>query len=168
MSASSDNRNFRVPGKRMTAIAMRRLGRRDYTMIVAQALRNVTSGVQSAAKLIAGAANSNVRSAENWMSARTLPNAYYLDALREAFPELEAEIRRLRGLEGEGEPIARQIDAIVNMAVRLRANHENLARENRGANAALPRPPSTVARRESGEVGISARPIGKSGTDTTT
>ena len=166
MSYGTNGTKFSGPNRRKlfpvsAALALRNLGRRDYAAVVAQALRNVTAGLASATKIVAQAANANEKSAENWMGARTLPNAYYLDCLREAFPELDAEIRRLRGSEAEGEPIERQIAMLINQAVRLRATHESLARENRGADAEASRESGAAPRRESGEVAAAARTVVK-------
>jgi len=163
MSHQSDSGNLpRKPTRKVFrmsgAAALRNLGQGDFTPVVARALRVVTSGMAAAAKVLAEAANANVRTAENWMAARTIPNVYHWECLKEAFPALEVEIKRLRGLEAEGETIERQINTLITYAVRLKASHDNLARENRGADAALSRGESAEARREGGALAAAPRP----------
>lgn len=139
---------------RMSTLTIRKIGQGDFTAALAGALRHITAGARSSAKLLAEAANSNVRTAENWLAARAIPNTYHWECLCEAFPELRSEIDRLRGAEQEGEPIERQITMLINQAVRLKAAHDQtLARQNGGAETKAPQRSGEMARHESSKVG---------------
>lgn len=141
----------------MTALALRSIGQGDFTVALANALRSVTAGARSSAKLLAEAANSNVRTAENWLAARAIPNTYHWECLKEAFPELDDEIRRLRGLD-VGDDVERQVSIFINTAVR-RLAHEITARENRRADAKASRSSGDAPRLEGGEVASATRPM---------
>lgn len=144
----------------MTALALRHVGPREFTRVIASALRVITRGAKSPAKLLAEAANTNTRTATNWLSERTAPSIYHWACLEEAFPELQAEIRRARGLEADGESPELLYGQLVNLAVRLRATHENLARENRGATAPTSYQKDATTRGQSGAVDALAGPAG--------
>ena len=143
----------------MTALALRHVGPREFTRVIASALRVVTRGARSPAKLLAEAANTNTRTATNWLSERTAPSIYHWACLEEAFPELQAEIRRARGLEADGESPEQLFNSLYNLAVRLKAHHEIGARENRGATPALSHQANAETPRPSGAVDAAARPV---------
>jgi len=88
----------------------------DATMLVADALRADFGTSDHAVKRIARAANSNVRSAKNWLAGDNMPLGVHFLKLMAHSPTLRAEVRRLTAMEIEAHP---DFQRYFNDAVRI-------------------------------------------------
>lgn len=76
----------------------------EYRQRVNGHLRLVFSNERNAAKRVAKIAGATVHAARNWLDDRCLPGGFHLSRLRAAIPELDAELRRLEGMDAENDP----------------------------------------------------------------
>lgn len=80
----------------------------DYTALVQDCLREHFGESRSAVKLIAEAANCNLRTAENWYTGKNGPGGLHLLRLAAQVPSLQAEVRRLMAMEADLDPAFEQ------------------------------------------------------------
>lgn len=100
----------------MTAAVARihEIDQNQYRRTVTRNLRLAVSNERNAAKRIADIAGTTLHAAKNWLSDRCTPGAFHLARLRAAFPELDAELRRLEVMEAENNPaFQRELTALV-------------------------------------------------------
>lgn len=77
----------------------------EYRQRVTDHLRLVFSNERHAAKRVAEIAGATVHAARNWLDSRCAPGGFHLSRLRAAIPELDAELRRLEGMEADNDPM---------------------------------------------------------------
>lgn len=76
----------------------------EYRQRVTGHLRLVFSNERHAAKRVAEIAGATVHAARNWLDDRCSPGGFHLSRLRAAIPELDAELRKLEGMDAENDP----------------------------------------------------------------
>jgi hypothetical protein len=110
MSREKGGRNFRSGSdQQMTALALE-IGQGEYTTIVRDSLRRAFGAERHAVKRLASVANSNERTAKNWLDGRATPGGLHLLRLMATVPGFQAEIRRLTGMAADCDPeIEREI-----------------------------------------------------------
>jgi len=82
--------------------------RAEFTEIVCGALEAAVANTRNPAKSLARIANTNVRTAENWLSRKCTPRGLTLLQLIAKVPELQAEVRRLTAMEADLDPMLEQ------------------------------------------------------------
>lgn len=96
-------------------------GQHDLTEAVSGALQRAFAGRSSPVKEIARVANANVQTAKMWWQGRNCPDALYLLRLMAAVPELQAEVRRLTGMQADLDPeFDRAMQATMALYTRVR------------------------------------------------
>lgn len=121
MSHEKVGRNFRS-GKdhAMTALALE-IGQNEYTEIVRDALRRAFGRERHAIKRLAGAANSNERTAKNWLEGKATPGGLHMLRLMATVPEFQAEVRRLTGMQADMDPeFERELHGLIRAYQRVR------------------------------------------------
>lgn len=114
------------------------------TQLIAGALRRHYADKRSAAKELAEDANSNVRTAENWLSGRNAPHIVHLIRLAREIPQLQELLRQLLGWEANLDPaFERDLNALIGTYRRLQtlrsAPAADMARGGHAAAAPAPR-----------------------------
>lgn len=105
--------------KRMSSVA---LAYRDYVDRIGDAAANAAARMNGGVKALSRAANVNDRTIENIIQKRTGANGFTLVKLM-AIPEIQAEVRRLAGMEADLDPeLERDLTQLINGYVRLKAS----------------------------------------------
>jgi hypothetical protein len=76
----------------------------DYTAVICGAIRRHFDGTRDAAKACAVIANTNARTAKNWLNGVNPPDGLHLLRLAARIPELAGEVRRLTGMHADIDP----------------------------------------------------------------
>lgn len=117
LDTRSNVRTFRAQS-RSTNSALN-LDQHGMAGIVSEALRKAYGREKSAAKTIARAANTNERTARNWLEGRALPNFMSTLRLMATTPELRSEVARITAMQAELDPEAeRAVSALVQLLAR--------------------------------------------------
>jgi hypothetical protein len=103
LSNEKNARNVRESDPRK--IPADEIGQDELTECWSEALRRATLSVRSPAKFLAQVANSNVRTAENWLAGKSTPGLLHSMRLSK-LPEVQIEMCRLMALQSEGDPKA--------------------------------------------------------------
>jgi len=94
----------------------------EFTETVSDALKRHFGDDRAAVKKLAAAANTNARTAENWLRGNNTPDALHFLRLMATIPALQAEVRRLAGMESDIDPeFARDLAAAFATFQRLSA-----------------------------------------------
>lgn len=104
----------RLPEKISPPIA--KMGTAETTAAICRAIREHFDGQRDAPKRLARIANSNTRAARNWLEGVNAPDALYLLRLMAEIPELQAEVRRLTGMQSDLNP---QFDQAMQHTMQL-------------------------------------------------
>lgn len=104
MSVDQTDRNVRHQGGRNLQPEILALDTGEFTMLVADALQRDYGSGRHAVKRIAAAANSNTRTAKNWLYAVNAPDGVHLLRLMADSPILAAEVRRLTAMSADLDP----------------------------------------------------------------
>lgn len=120
MSVDEVGRNFRSEKYRgADALA---LDTGDFTMLVADALQKDYGHGRHAVKRIAAAANSNTRTAKNWLYGVNAPDALNLLRLMAQSPALAGEVRRLTSMQASLDPeFERAFNATMQLFMKVTA-----------------------------------------------
>lgn len=99
------------------------------TSVIAEALKRTFGNSKASAKLVAKAANSNAKTAANWLAGNNAPGAVHLLRLMATVPELQAEVRRLTGMEANIDPeFERDLHALFRTYQRISQIDQTAAR----------------------------------------
>lgn len=102
---------------------------RGVTRIVADALNRHFANSKSAAKEIADKTGCGVRTAEHWLAGRHAPDVFYFLQLLKEVPGLQAEVRRIIGMEANLDPEFQQaVHALIQVYHRTTAVDQLAAR----------------------------------------
>lgn len=115
----------------MTAAArILEIGQGELTQTIAGALKRSFGQERAGVKRLAIIANTNTRTAENWLRGNNTPDALHLLRLIAQVPELQAEVRRLAGMESDLDPeLERELSAVVTRFQRMSARREAPSQE---------------------------------------
>ncbi len=80
------------------------MGTNDVTTAVTAAIRRHWEGRKDAAKLCARQANTNTRTAKNWLDGKNLPNLVDFLKLCAQMPELASLVQQLTGMRQDMDP----------------------------------------------------------------
>ncbi len=98
------------------------LGQGDLTTTIAERLRDHFGDDRHAVRKLAEAANTNERTAENWLLGKNAPGVLHFLKLMAAIPSLQAEVRRLCAMEADLDPeLARDMQALITTFQRRQA-----------------------------------------------
>lgn len=105
MSHGKGGRIFRPKTDQLmpTALAFE-IGQNEYTGLVRDALQRAFGRERHAIKRLATVANSNERTAKNWLEGRATPGGLHMLRLMATVPEFQAEVRRLTGMQSDMDP----------------------------------------------------------------
>lgn len=105
MSFDKSHRNLSGRTPLMAAAApVLRMGQAEYQAEVTGVLQAVFGPQRNPVKALAAVANTNIRTAENWLAGRCAPSGLPLLRLMAQVPELQATIRRLTAMESDLDP----------------------------------------------------------------
>lgn len=93
MSAKQNTRTF--CGEQNVTASVLRMGQWEFTERISDILRRIASRNPGGVKHIASAANSNTRTAENWLAKQATPTARHLLCLMASDADICAEVLRL-------------------------------------------------------------------------
>lgn len=96
--------NFGAPGTEKISAPVLDMGTNDVTTAVTAAIRRHWEGRKDAAKGCARQANTNTRTAKNWLEGKNLPNVVDFLKLCAQMPELAGLVRELVGLRQDMDP----------------------------------------------------------------
>lgn len=119
MNTQSNVRNIRPVGRPTNSAPA--LCPQNVAAVVSEALRKAYGQERASAKAIARAANTNERTARNWLEGRALPNFMSTLRLMATTPELRSAMDRLTAMESDLDPEAeRAMSALVQLLMRRR------------------------------------------------
>jgi len=95
------------------------MGQNELTRAISGALQSAFGDERDAAKRVAIIANTNDRTAENWLLGRNAPDVLHLLRLAAQIPELQAVVRQLAAMEADMDPeLDRALSAVVTLMQR--------------------------------------------------
>lgn len=105
----------------MSGAAILQMGQGEFTNTVGDALERRFGTDRFAVKQIAEIANTNIRTAENWLRRKNAPGGLHLMRLMAQVPELQAEMRRIAGMESDLDPeLERELNSVMLRLLRKR------------------------------------------------
>lgn len=105
MSFDKSHRNLRGSAPLMGATApVLQMGQAQYQAVITGVLQSTFGPMRNPVKALAAAANTNIRTAENWLAGRCAPSGLPLLRLMAQVPELQATIRQLTAMESDLDP----------------------------------------------------------------
>lgn len=103
MSFSRNDQNVRG-GQRVNASVLQ-MKQGEFTETFGDLVGNLIARVPGGCKGFARLVNTNVRTVENWRNKRSTPTALNLLVMMATVPEVQAEVRRLTGMEADMDPM---------------------------------------------------------------
>lgn len=113
--------DFRKPGANVSDPPIMRMGTNQLTLVWSQELKREFGEDKHAAKKIARLADTNVRTAENWLYGHNTPDLLHALRLMAKVPGLAGEMRRLMAMESDLDPeFERDFHKLVETFTRAR------------------------------------------------
>ena len=134
-----------------------------FTKLVRDALRQRFANSKAAAKEIVEITGGGVRTAEHWLAGRHCPDVANFFKLAQELPELQAEVRRILGMQTDMDPeFAQALNAFISTYQRI-AKVDQIAL--RAVDAAAAREARKKARQEGGGVGGAFGEVAEGGSE---
>lgn len=101
---------------RQSAAPVLTMGQAEYQAAITEVLQATFGPLRNPVKALAAVANTNVRTAENWLAGRCAPSGLPMLRLMAQVPEFQARVRELTAMESDLDP---RFERALNETIQL-------------------------------------------------